>query len=207
MLTRLRLAARTLGAVALGALPLLSTLSQAADHADSPANAQDGAADLTDLYAWHTETKLVVVFGFAGFTEAGLPATYDPTVLYTVHVDNDADNVADQEAYVRFGQNSAGDWGVQVENLPGSPETVTGPVDTTIEAALGLRVFAGLRDDPFFFDLAGFRETVETGTLSFDSTRDQFSGFNITAVVLEMSIDAVASGSDTVAVWVTTARM
>jgi hypothetical protein len=203
----LRLAASALGAVALGALPLASSFSHAADHVDSPANAMDGAADLTDVYAWHTPTKLVVVFGFAGFTEAGLPATYDPTVLYTVHVDNDADNVADHEVFVRFGQNTAGDWGVQVENLPGSPEPVVGPVDTTIEAALDLRVFAGPRDDPFFFDLDGFRETVETGTLAFDNMRDSFAGYNVTAVVLEMSIDAVASGSDNVAIWVTTGRM
>jgi hypothetical protein len=207
MLTPTRRATRSLGAVALCALPLLATLSHAADHVDSPANMMDQAADLTDVYAWHGDGKLVVVFGFAGFAEAGLPGTYDAGVLYTVHVDNDADNVADHEVYVRFGQNSAGDWGVQVENLPGSADPIVGPVDTTLEGALGLRVFAGPRDDPFFFDLDGFRETVDTGTLAFDSPRDSFSGYNVTAVVLEMSIDAVASGSDNVAIWATTGRM
>ena len=80
-------------------------------------------------------------------------------------------------------------------------------VPPSIEAALDLRVFAGPRDDPFFFDLDGFRETVETGTLAFDNMRDSFAGYDITAVVLEMSIDAVASGSDNVAIWVTTGRM
>lgn len=207
MQTRFRVVAHTMGAVALGALPLLATLSQAADRVDVPARGENTAASLTDLYAWRDGPKLVVAFGFAGLGEAGLPAVYDSAVLYTVHVDNDADNVADHEVHVRFGQNARGEWGVQVENLPGSPETVVGPVDTTIEAALGLRVFAGLRDDPFFFDLLGFNDTVETGTLSFDDTRDSFAGYNVTAVVLEMSIDAVASGSDDLALWVTSGRM
>ena len=58
MHSRLRLAATALGAVALGSLPLAASFSHAADHVDSPANAMDGAADLTDVYAWHTSTKL-----------------------------------------------------------------------------------------------------------------------------------------------------
>lgn len=201
-----RVGAWILGAIALGSLPLVSTLTQAADHADSPTTTDDPAGDLSDIYAWHDGSKMIVAFGFAGLAEAGLPAVYDPEVLYTVHIDNDGDNMADHDVYVRFGSNPAGDWGVRVENLPGVPDPVIGPVESTIEAGLDLRVFAGLRDDAFFFDLDGFRATTMTGTLMFDSTRDTFTGKNITAVVLEMSVDAVAGGSDSVSVWVSTGR-
>ncbi len=209
MTTTLRPWAARSGAIALAALltPLASAPTHASDHADSPTTRDDPAADLTDLYAWHADGKLVVAFGFAGLSEAGLPAQFDSGVLYTVHLDNDGDNVSDREVYVRFGQNGRGDWGVRVENLPGIAEPVVGPVDTTIEAGLDLRVFAGLRDDAFFFDLDGLRQTLRSGTLMFDSTRDIFDGTNITAVVLEMSIDALAAGSDTVTIWVSTGRM
>lgn len=193
-------------ATAVLGLPLLSSLGFAADHADAPASTADPAGDITDLYAWHTETSVVVALGFSGLSEPGTPANYDRDVLYTVHVDNDGDYVADREVYVRFGQNDGGDWGVQVENLPGATETIVGPVETTLDAGLGLRVFAGLRDDGFFFDLDGFKMTTMTGDLSFDNTRDTFAGTNITMIVFEMSTDAVAAGSDTLQIWATTAR-
>jgi hypothetical protein len=194
-----------LGAIALGALPLSSSL-HAADHADAPLTTKDASADITDVYAWHDDTNLTVAFGFAGLAEAGAPAQYDAGVLYTVHIDNNGDNEPDHDVLVRFGQNSAGDWGIRVEDLPGVADPVIGPVETTIEAGLGLRVFAGLRDDAFFFDLDGFRATLMTGELMFDATNDTFAGTNITAVVLEMSIDAVAGGASEVSVWVSTGR-
>jgi hypothetical protein len=194
-----------LGAIALGALPLSSSL-RAADHADAPLTTKDASADITDVYAWHDDTSLTVAFGFAGLSEAGAPAQYDAGVLYTVHIDNNGDDAPDHDVLVRFGQNGAGEWGVRVQDLPGVADPVIGPVETTIEADLGLRVFAGLRDDAFFFDLDGFRATLMTGELMFDATNDTFAGTNITAVVLEMSIDAVAGGSDEVSVWVSTGR-
>lgn len=194
-----------LGAIALGAMPLASSL-RAADHADSPSTTDDAPADLTDVYAWHEDSKLVVAFGFAGLSEAGAPAQYDAGVLYTVHIDNNGDNEPDHDVLVRFGQNTAGEWGIRVEDLPGVADPVIGPVETTIDAGLDLRVFAGLRDDPFFFDLDGFRATLMSGAIMFDNTNDTFTGTNVTAVVLEMSIDAVAGGGDAVSLWVSTGR-
>lgn len=196
-------------ATAVLALPLLSLFSSlgfAADHADAPASTDDPAADLTDVYAWHTDDRVVVAVGFSGLAEAGIPANYDRDVLYTINVDNNADDIADHEVYVRFGQNEGGDWGVQVENLPGATGTIAGPVETELDAGLGLRVFAGLRDDAFFFDLDGFKMTAMSGDLSFDNTRDTFAGTNITLMVVEMSRDAVAGGSDNLQIWATTAR-
>ena len=201
----IRTGAALCAALVLG-LPWVATIGHAADHADAPASQDDPAADITDVYAWHTDDRVVVALGFSGLAEAGVPANYDGGVLYGIHVDNNGDDIADHDVWVRFGQNDAGDWGVQVENLPGATEPVVGPVETEIDAGLGLRVFAGLRDDPFFFDLDGFRMTAMTGTLSFDSTRDTFAGTNITMLVVEMSRDAVAGGSDNLQIWATTGR-
>ena len=65
---------------------------------------------------------------------------------------------------------------------------------------------AGLFDDPFFFDLQGFRETTSTGTLSFDNTRDFFAGQNVSAVVIEIPTSRIANGTNPVDIWATTAR-
>jgi hypothetical protein len=200
-----RIGAAICAALALG-LPWFSTLGLAADHADAPTSKEDPPADITDLYAWHTDDRIVVGLGFAGYSEVGTPPVFDRDVLYGIHVDNDGDSLADWDVWVRFGRNDAGEWGVQVENLPGATETVVGPVESTIDAGLGLRVFAGLRDDPLFFDLFGFKETLDTETLAFDATRDSFAGLNTTMIVVEMSLDAVAAGSSTLQVWATTAR-
>lgn len=202
-----RLRAVSSGAFALvAALPLASTPSRAADHADAPGTKADLAADITDIYAWADGNKVVASIGFAGLAEAGAPATYDPDVLYTIHVDRDGDNASDVDVLIQFGQDEAGDWGVRVRDLPGAVGDVIGPVDTVIEADLGLRVFAGLRGDAFFFDLDGFKMTTMTGDLSFDSTRDSFAGTNVTQIVVEMAVDAVAQDSDSLQIWASTGR-
>jgi len=205
--------ARTLGRIGLGAggiaiaaLPLFSTLSHAADHADAPATLADHPADITTLHAWHDDAKITVVLGFAGLAEAGVEADYDAGVLYTIHVDNDGDQIANYEVLVRFGQSPAGEWGVRVEHLPGIADPIVGPVETVIEAGLGLRVFAGLRDDPFFLDRDGFGQMLDDGTLAFDSTRDSFATTNVTAIALEMSRDALMGPKGQLAIWATTGR-
>lgn len=51
----------------------------------------------------------------------------------------------------------------------------------------GLRVFAGLRSDPFFLDLPAFMETIGTGKLAFKAVGNNFSyGQNVLSVVVEI---------------------
>ncbi len=177
----------------------------AADHVDGPAISSDPAADITDFYAWAEGDSVYAVVAFAGLSEAGTPAVYDPDVVYGIHVDNDGDGESDHDIWIRFGQADNGDWGVQVEGLAGQG-AVQGPVEETIDAPLGQRVFAGLRDDAFFFDLQGFQETLMTGDLSFDSSRDFFAGVNVTAVSIEASLDALANGNEPFTIWATSRR-
>lgn len=197
-----------LAAVALGltGLMLAHPQAQAADHVDSPEAGADKAADISDLYAWHDGDRVVAAVGFAGLDVPGSEGTYDDQVLYAIHVDNDDDYLADQTVYVRFGQAMDGSWGVRFEGIPGGAEAVIGPVNEVLDAGLNLRAFAGIRDDPFFFDLDGFQATLMSGTLSFDAMNDSFAGTNVTMIVVELSIDGVAGGSDNLHVWATTSR-
>ena len=190
---------------AAGALLALPAL--AADHAEAPGTQADPAADIDDLYAWHTSAgKIVAVMTFAGPADAGLGAVYDADVLYGIHIDSDGDNESDTDVWVRFGEASDGSWGVQVSGLPGGDDVVEGPVEENLDAGGGLKVFAGLREDPFFFDFTGFLDTVTTGTVAFDSTRDAFAGKNVTAIVVEMDTATVTGSEHNIQLWATTGR-
>lgn len=167
----------------------------------------DAAADIGDLYAWHTDGgTLVVVVTYAGYAAPAIDATYDADVLYEVHLDRDGDAVADATIDVRFGQNAAGDWGVRAMAIPGESEPVVGAIDTVISGAGGAQLWAGQRDDPFFFDLEGFEVTLMTSDLSFDATRDFAAFQNTNAIVIEMPLDAALGTASTIDVWATTAR-
>jgi len=194
----------TLAAAAL----LVSVYSpgEAADHADAPAVQIDRAADVTDFISFVTEEgSLVSVLTFAPLINPGGAPVYDDEVLYTVHSDRDGDNEADDHIWVRFGQNNHGDWGVQATlQTLGLPVDVVleGDVETVIESELGVKLWAGLRDDPFFFDLQGLNDTLATSTLSFDSTRDGLAGTNVMAIVVETP----GTPGDTWRSWATTGR-
>ena len=175
----------------------------AGDHQEAPAVTDDLAADIADLYAWHVDGNLVLVLTWGGYALAGDPAVYDADVLYTFHIDTDADNAPDAEIHARFGQDGAGNWGVQVADVPGASGPIEGAVEEVHEQD-GVKVFAGLRDDPFFFDKEGYTNTLSTGTVAFDSTRDFALLQNATTLVLELPLSNVADGA--FAVWATTGR-
>jgi hypothetical protein len=191
----------------------------AADHVDSPQTEADPAGDIADLYAWHDDVgRLTVVLTFDGDAANGgdpvSEATYDPDVLYTIHIDQDGDNVSDNDIYVRFGQNLLEEWGVRVDNLPGEKASFEGPVDGEVTGKGGGRAWAGRFEDPFFFDLQGYIDTLASatmdpaaGNLMFDNTRDFFEGRNVTAIVLEMDAAAATGENTTAAIWATTGRI
>jgi hypothetical protein len=206
-------------AVGLAATALFGGHVFAADHAEAPGTMADAAADITDLYVWNTDGgTIVAILNFAGLVEAGSDPTYDPDVLYGIHIDNNGDDEPDIDIWARFGQNLAGDWGLQVVNLPGADAVPDpdicgtapghcGPVDTEIDTGAGTRIWAGPREDPFFFDLDGFQETLDTGTLSFSSMNDSFAALNVTSIVVEMDAAAAADGATDIQIWATTSRL
>lgn len=195
--------------------------ADAADHLDPPARTDptatppgtDRAADIADLYAWHDSTAATatVVLTFSGPNPPDDPQSIrcDRDVLYAIHFDTDGadtDYASDIDVYARFGEDDVGNCFVQIENLPGAGGDVVQTRVEHVTQAGEAMVYAGLRDDPFFFDLAGFRTTLMTGDLSFVNDRDFFAGLNSSALVLEIPLSAVSATGGSFRVWATTSR-
>jgi len=186
--------------------------ARAADHFDPPSRTDpavdshpDTAADIADVYVWHTSDHLVIALTFAGPQPANMPATYDRDVLYTINISNTGfPTDAEVQIRFRFGQDGAHS-GVEVNGLPDGGGPLVGPVEQTLSRN-GILVRAGLYDDPFFFDLQGFRETRATGTLSFVPTRSFFTGQNDTAMVVQIPLSLISKGEQ-LNIWATTARI
>jgi hypothetical protein len=212
---------------ALAALTLTATLVvdrkvEAADHLDPSARVTTtpgNTADIADVFAWHTQVdaagtpyldgNLVVALTFAGPVAADtFPGDRD--VLYGIHIDNnDAMHDPDVTIWARFGQDSEGNWGVRFDGIPGTGGPVVGRVGSIINLGGGA-AYAGVREDPFFFDLQGFRDTLMTGNLAFDclggTCTDFFAGLNDAAIVVEIPLRAIP-GAGPFRVWGTTGRI
>ena len=165
---------KTLGLSALAVALFAAPLALAADHQDGPAATADPSADITDVFAWMSsdasKVNLVMdVFPFA----TGTPQ-FSNTVQYVFHT----------SSRPSYGVAAAGSVNVictfttaQVISCWAGDEYVTGDASSTsgISSASGkLKVFAGIRNDPFFFNLDGFKATVADvtaakGELTFDS--------------------------------------
>jgi hypothetical protein len=185
----------------------LTTVAIASDHHETDTTAMmDLAADIGDTYAWHDGERLTLVLTWDAYKLASEEAEWDPDVLYAFHIDTNADNQPDFDIYARFGQNAAGEYGVKVEGIPGVDEPIIGAIDEIIvDDASGAQVFVGLRDDPFFFDVQGYKDTLMTGALSFNNQRDFAAAKN--AHVLVVEFDHAALGATNFGVWSTTGRL
>ena len=145
------------------------------DHADSPAVLARPGADLTDVYVFpapDNDDNVVLAVDAHPLIPAGMgPQTFfDPGVMYQFKIDNDGSRVEDLVIQLKA---SAPQDGAQTLTLygPGKPN-MTGTSSTWIEPTGtfaynkastlkgGIKVFAGPREDPFFFDLARFFEIV-----------------------------------------------
>ena len=202
------------GALALVPAVLMSAdyATQAADHVDPPTRTDptvdpvpDLAADLADIFTFHTPTSIVIAITFAGPRAAGLPPVYDRDVLYGIHVSNAGLKTdAEHNIYIRFGYDGQAP-GVQITGIPGVNGAIVGPVQTELRKD-GVKAIAGIFDDPFFFDSQGLRETRATGTLSIRNTRDFFARGNDTVVVLEIPREPLLNGGTRLDMWTTAAR-
>jgi hypothetical protein len=150
---------------------------RAADHGDSPSLADSPLADINDLYAWmvgedgetppgptHLALAMTVHRNYPDAT-----AVFDLATTYRFHItaidDTDPDDVgtADYTLSCVFAGDGSAVPQTHVCTLAGGTgvATATGDNDAVTGAATdNLRVFAGVRDDPFFFNLTGFVETV-----------------------------------------------
>jgi Domain of unknown function (DUF4331) len=147
------------GALALSVLSAASW-ALAADHADGPAASVDPAADITDLYTWTDQGNVVFALNVA--PSAGTDAKFSDKVQYVIHTESAAGfGSAGQKADIICTFDAA----QTISCWVGDKAYLTGKASVTTgleNAEKNVKVFAGLRDDPFFFNAAGFKDTVAT---------------------------------------------
>jgi hypothetical protein len=217
---------RLVSAVAL-VVPLAS--ASASDHLDTAAVIADPAGDIGDLYAWTSDDakKLNLVMTIVG-------GKFSDHVRYEFHVDSGKS----------LGQSTAA-VSVSCEfNSAFAPDCRLGDVDRARGDASGesglqseqrrFRVFAGLRDDPFFNNVRGTRAALDAagavlasrpkdggGCPRFDAATNAkildewrhtegqaaanlLAGWNTAALVIEVDVDAINGGGPLLGAWAAT---
>ena len=193
----------------------------AADHADAPA-VTNTAADITDLYVFrgHDQNNLVFVANTQGLLSPSATATahFDPNTLIEIKIDNNGDNVEDLVIQCILKDGKMNVYGPYKPFITGKrsvidPDQLSARVDVTkygemekIGSDKGIKVFAGPRDDPFFFDLTQFKHIIAGQASSFNNPgTDTFAGTNVMSVVVEVP-KYLLGNSDKVNVWLTTKK-
>lgn len=126
----------------------------ASDHLDTPSVIADPRADIGDLYAWISpdglRLNLVLPIVGQGFSDR---------LAYTIHIESGPSYGATSAAIALSCRFPKG----EVECRLGR-DTARGPVDTPLgltSRSGRFRVFAGLRDDPFFNNVRGTRAAYD----------------------------------------------
>jgi len=257
-------------ALAIVAMMLLSQSSRSADHIDSPINGSLGGpgaillkpADLTDVFAWMSPNaqKVNFIFSLGRNVQPAeakfLPDTALQYVLHTTSRQNFSAAPGPEVKIICTFSDGASATAQTIQCWVGTEAYVTGNASnpaTGITSADGkLHVFAGLRNDAFFFNLPGFRAVARTvagalagGTLQFDAagcpqldtptvialvtqlqsrvpnpnpgppaflganngtSLNDFNGFNLLAIVLEVDKSLVTKNGPLLSVWGSTNR-
>jgi len=195
------------------ALAVFSTavpVIDAADHAESTSVAGDPGADLADLFVFmdpNDNSRVVLALDVEGFvvpSELLNLSFFAPEVLYRFEIENTGDAKADQTIDITFSpQTSRSQPQTASVKLPNgrilsAPTTVqtqaptANPFVITTDSTSGVSFFAGLTDDPFFFDIVGFNRFVASvlaGTADpsrLQRNRDSFAGYNIHMIALSI---------------------
>jgi len=214
-----------LGAFALAAV-VTGGIIFAADHIDSP-NVKNTPNDITDLYVFRGENanNLVFVGNTQGLMSPGSTATakFDENTVIEFNIDNNNDKVEDLVIQCKYdaASNSMKVYGPVAPSEKGTRSKLEGSetasvavtaygamAPVTATSANGMKVFAGPRDDPFFFDLTQFKKIIAgtaTGFLPAGTAQDTFAGTNVMSVVVEVP-KSMLGGSGTLNVWLETKK-
>ena len=208
-----------LGAVAIASGAYLI----AADHIDAPA-VTGKASDITDFYAFQSpanSNNMVFVVNTQGLLapSATAAATFDPAVMLEINIDNSTtkDAVEDLVIQVTFDNGKVQVYGPIAPTQTGLASTLMAG-SKKVEAAIStyqgtpvignsnsVQVFAGPRDDPFFFDLDQFKKIIGGTATAFNNPgNDTFKGTNVMSVVIELPKSTLGSG--TINTWATSNR-
>jgi hypothetical protein len=222
----------------LGAQPAL-----AADHTDGPAASMDPAADITDVYSWISADKMKTYLVLDLYKNAAATAQFTNTVQYVIHVGANTayspgaqpkdlhtiictfDNAMPQVGSCWLTDKT----GAAVDYVTGDLTDKAGKVSVNGH----MKAYAGVRDDPFFFNIDGLKTVVGdaiaaemAGMLTLDGTCpaglgpegaklakgtggvapvDNFAGLNVLSIVLAVDTASLATGSNKIlSVWAST---
>ncbi|HEY7702663.1 MAG TPA: DUF4331 family protein [Candidatus Limnocylindrales bacterium] len=222
-------------ALTIGAAPILTS---AADHLDAPAlggatangqiapHSEHGDRDINDVYVFRApdnsrRTVLAMTVNPAINLFGG---NFGTKVRYILNIDKNGDEKADLAYVARFGRVDRDDddtypeqdykirkyTGRDARSLKDGRVVAWGETNEgNAKTRQSLKAWAGVRSDPFFFDLTGFIGTttlLTTGTavggdaLGKDPT-DFFANLNTNAIVLSIPNSQLP---DTIGVWATT---
>lgn len=192
---------------------------KAADHAESTTVATDYGADIGDTFAFLSPTdnsKVVLGLTFQGFIVPGEALNlgfFSSEIVYRFEIENSGDAIADRFIDVTFSPQTSrsvaqtativltsrrGSRGQSLATRFTAPTTLStfnatpNPFVVTNDSASGISFFAGLTDDPFYFDIPGFNRflsSVTAGTPNpafLQRARDTFAGYNIHSIVVQV---------------------
>jgi len=216
-----------IAALALGAV-ILGGMIYAADHIDAP-SVTGQTTDITDLYVYRSPentNNLVFVADVQGLMSptATASAKFDQNNIIEFNIDNTGDKVEDlviqckydlasNSMYV-FGPIAPSATGL-TSKLQGNPTAKVAVTPYGASAAIsatgttGIKVFAGPRDDPFYFDLGQYNKIVTGAATSFNNPgTDAVAGTNVMSVVLEVpkSLLGNIAATNTINVWLKTKK-
>jgi hypothetical protein len=197
-------------------------LVYAADHIDSPTVAGT-ASDITDLYVFRGQdaNNLVFVANTQGLLapSATSAAMFDPNTLIEFNIDNNNDNVEDLVIQGIYNNGKIQLYGPVKPSETGTRSKLEGAV--TAEVAVtpygssptittttsGIKLFAGPRDDPFFFDLTQFKKILAGQASSFNNPgTDAFAGTNVLSLVVELPKSMLNATNGKLNVWLETKK-
>jgi hypothetical protein len=200
---------------AVGFAPLMRV--NAADHAESTSVAGDPGADIADVFAFldpNDNSKVVLAMDVEGFvvpSELLNLSFFSPDILYRFEIENTGDASPDayidvtfspqtsrsqpQTATVRLPRTKTNFGRINSFSAPTTVQTLNPaarPFTVTTDSATGVSFFAGLTDDPFYFDIVGFNRFVGSvlggapDPTRLQRSRDSFAGYNIHMIAVEV---------------------
>jgi Domain of unknown function (DUF4331) len=194
----------------------------ASDHIDAPA-VKNQSSDITDLYVFNgaDTNNLVFVANTQGLLAPAstAAASFDPNTLIQINIDNNGDNVEDLVIQAIYEGGKMNFFGPVKPSITGARSKLEGKLTESVTvtpygasypnigtSSSGMMVFAGPRDDPFFFDLNQYHAILDGKAPGFNNPgTDAFAGTNVLSVVAEVP-KKLLNSSGKINVWLTTKK-
>ena len=195
----------------------------AADHIDTP-TVTNQPTDITDLYVFRgaDPANLVFVANSQGLTSPANSAAlkFDANTVLEFNIDKTGDNIEDLVIQCKYdaASNKMKIYGPVAPSATGSKSKLEGNVtaevavttygspEVAVTGASGVKVFAGPRDDPFFFDLNRFKAILAGTSSGFSNPgTDAFAGTNVLSIVVEVPKSLIGATGN-INVWLETKK-